>query len=246
LPELNKDDPEVQSALEALLQEQYAGLVTKRDELLAENSKQKGKLKELEDRLAEIERAEAEKRAAEETSKVAKVEQSGDVEALKELHKQALEAKDNLIKERDERIKELNANLHRYIGDTRLTEAITAEGGVPEILLPHLRGRVKVDAQGEDFAVQVLGTDGKPLLNKSGDPASIRDLVAEFKANDVFSRVFASDVKAGSGSRSVPGGGNGTAKNPWKKETWNLTEQMIMKADAPEMANAMMAQAGIT
>src|SRR5882672_10937772 len=55
----------------------------------------------------------------------------------------------------------LLAILERKVVDASATAAIAKLKGVPELLLPHIKSRVKVVESGDDFVGRVLADDGK-------------------------------------------------------------------------------------
>ena len=76
--------------------------------------------------------------------------------------------------------------------------------------------------------------DGEQLLG-------LDDQLKELQKSDAY--LFGESGKVGSGT-NPPGAGNAEA-NPWKKETWNLTQQGKILREDPAKATRMKAEAGI-
>ena len=88
-------------------------------------------------------------------------------------------------------------------------QAITAEKGDPQLLMPHVRDRVRmVETQAPDgtpqFQVQVLGDDGEPAYGNTGEPQTIKELVGGMKADKTYGRLFESEAPSGGGQRRNP------------------------------------------
>ena len=76
--------------------------------------------------------------------------------------------------------------------------------------------------------------DGEQLLG-------LDDQLKELQKSDAY--LFGETGKVGSGT-NPPGAGTGEV-NPWKKETWNLTQQGKILVDDPAKATRMKAEAGV-
>lgn len=86
--------------------------------------------------------------------------------------------------------------------ERELAEAIAAESGIPDLLLPMLRAQVRVVQEGDTFAAQVHDQDGSPRL-AAGKPMTPRQLVASLKAESKFGGAFKASGSTGSGSTST-------------------------------------------
>jgi DNA repair exonuclease SbcCD ATPase subunit len=78
--------------------------------------------------------------------------------------------------------------------------------------------------------------DGDKLLG-------LDDQLKELQKSDAYLFGDSTPVKVGSGT-NPPGAGTGEA-NPWKKETWNLTQQGKILMEDPAKATRMKAEAGV-
>jgi len=86
-------------------------------------------------------------------------------------------------------------------------------------------------------------TDGeKKFLSKDGSYKNVNDILLSFVSTDE-GKFFLLNNNTGSGAT-----GSGSVKtftnNPWKKETLNLTEQMILLKENPTLATQLKTQAG--
>jgi hypothetical protein len=62
--------------------------------------------------------------------------------------------------------------------------------------------------------------------------------------NDLLkAKPFLAKAEGGTGS-GAPQNTPATVKNPWKKEQWNATEQLMLEKDNPELAAQLSASAG--
>jgi len=219
----------VKAALLASYQKQHEAdekpLRTKRDELMQEVATLKGKVKEVDD--------------------------LGGVEALKKAKElePALKGKDDAVTEKDMKIQQLTDKVEKMQQQQidsalskELSKAIREMNGIPELLEPALRARVKADLdESGRVKITVLGEDGKTPWVTDGRDATPKDLLSTLKSAPTYSRAF--DAPKNSGGGSDPGGSRPiTEANPFAKATLNVTEQSKLmntdKARAVVLANA--------
>jgi hypothetical protein len=115
---------------------------------------------------------------------------------------------------RDERERFLTGQLEAKYLEADAIAAISAAQGVPEILLPHVRARLKMveegDGEAKRFVVRVVDDKGNPRLKDSvGNFMSVLELVEEFKANATFGVAFKATNAGGSGGGVHTAGGGG-------------------------------------
>jgi hypothetical protein len=176
-----------------------------------------------------------------EADRLAEAKIAAQVEALSQQHATEIEV-------RNKRETTLMGEINRVLVDNEARAAILEAKGVPELLLPTMRSRLKVVETDGKFGVQVLNDRGnQDYVVKGGNtvPSTIADLVAKFKADPKFGRAFDASERSGGGA-NPPGQGGGGRPNPWAKDTFNLTEQMKLLRSDPALAAAMKQQAGIT
>ncbi|WP_315740120.1 hypothetical protein [Bradyrhizobium sp. SZCCHNR1093] len=106
---------------------------------------------------------------------------------------------------------------------------------------------VKTSMKDGQVSVQVLDTNGNPRIKDvNGTPFTVADLVAEIRESRAS--LFKPEEKRGLGTQpgthgNPPAGGGQT--NPWMKDTWNMTQQMLLSNQKPELAKQLKAAAGV-
>jgi hypothetical protein len=113
---------------------------------------------------------------------------------LEKAHQKALETEAG-------KTKKMEGSLHRYLVESAAVNAISEAKGVSDLLLPHIRDRVKVVMDGDDYVVRVVDKAGDPRGDGKGGFMGVKELVAEMKADKTFGRAFESDAPAGGGSQ---------------------------------------------
>jgi len=175
-----------------------------------------------------------------------KLQDEGQWVALKDkmaiAHKNAL---DLMTAENETTVTNLRKALDKELIENSLAKAIDKEKGNAFFLVPHLKGSIKTVLNGEAFETHVVDGEGQQRMTDEGNPFSISDLVAEAKANEMFAPAFP-DLNSGSGRGANHGSGGGSAVNPWKKETRNVTAQAKMNKENPALAAQMRKAAGIS
>jgi hypothetical protein len=152
------------------------------------------------------------------------------------------------VEKRDRRERTLMSQVEKLLIDNQAAAAIAKHKGTPELLIPVLRPRLKVEEEDGQFSVKVLDEKGGQefaIRDSKAVPATIEDLVAKFKADPIYGRAFEGSGQSGTGSDPNRSGGNNPtgAKNPWLKESWSVTEQMRLLGTNPQLAAAFQAQA---
>ena len=110
---------------------------------------------ELEKKLKEREKAEADAKTAKEREEL---ERKGEYEKLRAQDQEAL-------KKATETAQALEARLRNGARDRAAMEAIQAAKGIPKALLPHITPNLEVVADGEDYKVIVKGNPGQKLTD---------------------------------------------------------------------------------
>jgi hypothetical protein len=132
--------------------------------------------------------------------------------------------------------------LHGRLTAIQIDQAVVTEAtkrGLRPTAIPDITARARttfklVDGVPQAFDGQTarMGKDGPMTLAEWVD-ALVSDAPHLFEAN-------AGGGAAGSGSG---GAGNRSVKNPFRKETWNLTEQMKLQKSDPQLAARLKASA---
>ncbi len=143
----------------------------------------------------------------------------GDVDALKAQIKQLQEANKTEKEAADAKLKDL-----------RLTSAIQLA--------------IAGSAQDADI-VAGLFDKSKLILGDDGKITGLDEQLKTLKESKPF--LFKETTNAKNKTQYTPNGGSGNqTKNPFAKDTFNLTEQGRMLRENPEQARAMAAEAGVT
>lgn len=92
-----------------------------------------------------------------------------------------------------------------------------------------------------DYIIYKQGGLDKFTFDKDGNPVGIDDLLKPLK--EASPHLFKAD---NGGGYKPAGGGNPSAKNPFSKDSYNLTEQGKLLRDDPTRARELAAVAGVT
>jgi len=122
-------------------------------------------------------------------------------------------AKDHESK--DKRIGALSAQLHKILVDNGATAAIADAKGVVDLLLPMIRNNIRVAEKDGQFHVNVVDAQNEIRYSGvTGQPMTIKELVAEMKGNTAFGGAFQSEALGGGGTKpgstTTPAGGTNT------------------------------------
>ena len=117
--------------------------------------------------------------------------------------------------------------------------------GVRPTALPDVAARARLSIALIDGLPRVVEADGKTIvLGKDGvTPKTLPEWMGELPAT--APHLF--NGNTGGGAAGSGAGGtvkNGSAPNPFRRETWNVTEQMRLQRNEPELAARLLAQAG--
>ena len=130
----------------------------------------------------------------------------------KALEKQLLDRHAAELKGRDDANGVLRRALERHLVDSVATSAIAGAKGVPELLLPHVKGFTKVVEQDGEFVVQVVDSKGNQRIgDNKGTPMTIAQLVEEMKASPTYGRAFEAPARGSSTTTTTTTGGSGGA-----------------------------------
>ncbi len=129
--------------------------------------------------------------------------------------------------------------LERQLVDAAATAEIAAQRGAAALLLPHLRGALRVVEDGDGFAVRVVGEDGAPRLDAQCNPLSVKALVAEMRQSETFARAF--DGAGITGSGTPPNGAAGATPG-----AFHLTREQARDPATYRQAREQASRAGQT
>lgn len=193
--EVNDNAKDVEKQLQALAAEKEA-ILSKNKELLAEMADLKALRKQL-DELGGLDRVkQLEDERREQAQKA--LEASGNVDSIKEHYS-------NLLKQEQERASALTSQIVNSHIDTQLRSAVSKEKGSYALLEHQLKSRIKGEYVEGKVKVNILATDGSPMLLSDGREATFTDLVKEYKSAEEFSRAFEAPVSSGSGATNGSG-----------------------------------------
>lgn len=223
--DLTEDDPRVAKIVE--------GLKRKNAELLQKLQKKSDQRPET---MSNEERDELKRlREAEEKRQEEEAKKRGEFDKIRQKDQERYE------KERTELAKKAETYQQRYereYVENRLLASLNAEKGEELLLMPHLKSRVRYEETDDGGQrLVVLDADGQQMLGEKGEPATLKDLHEEFKRHDVLSRAYPADRIPGTGSR--PNRSGAGVRNPWQKDTWNMTEQMRLLQENPALAEQL-------
>lgn len=138
--------------------------------------------------------------------------------------------------------------LHGRLTAIQIDQAVVNEAtkrGLRATAIPDITARARMNFKLVNGVPQAFEADGQtarvgkdgvtPMTLAEWVDALVSDAPHLFEAN-------AGGGAAGSGSGGV-GGGNRSARNPYRKETWNLTEQMKLQKSDPQLAARLKAAA---
>lgn len=148
------------------------------------------------------------------------------------------------MKKHTERISKLEGDLSTQVIDRALIDAGTElglRGSAHEDLTYRGRQQFKLDEHGKPVAIDA---DGNVKYGPTGEPLTPKDFVQGL--TKTASHLFDPSQGSGAGGSGSGGGGGGhTGANPWKKESFNLTQQSMLLKQDPAKAKVMAAQAGV-
>lgn len=161
---------------------------------------------EVREKLAKLEELQA-LDPSKEADKIVQEKIDGLKKQLNEAHQRELEA---------ERSKAERYKSRVYDREIRAAavEAIAAEKGVPDLLLPHVTQHTRLrETDDGQFVVEVVDHQGNVRIgDSSGAPMTIVQLVSEMKSSPVFGRAFEGSGASGSGANGSDTATPGTIK----------------------------------
>lgn len=121
------------------------------------------------------------------------------------------------LSQKDMKITAYKSQLDRLMINNVAQSAIDGLKGDAELLMPHLVGHIQSVEEDGQFKVFVVDQEkNKRFSGVTAEPMTIKELVAEFKASDKFSKLFESESPSGGGKQ--PGSSLGTGQNRLGKD----------------------------
>jgi len=185
-----------------------------------------------------VRKLEAEKRQLEEQQQL----KAGEFEKVLESRVKGVRGE---LEKRTQERDALNARLSAI----QIDQAVVGEAakrGLRPSAIPDLTARARNTFRLVNGVPQAFEADGQTArVGKDGlTPMTLAEWVEALGAD--APHLFESSAgggAAGSGPGGVAGGGKGSGKNPFRKETWNLTEQMKLQKTDPALAARLQAAA---
>lgn len=130
-------------------------------------------------------------------------------EQIEAREKKLVEKHSRELEERDSKVSTLTTQLEKHLVESAATAALTKHKGNVELLLPHVRSQVRVEADKEgNFTARVVGPDGTPRLSPkqgSTDQMSIDELVETMREMPTYAAAFEGTGASGSGAGGSTG-----------------------------------------
>jgi len=185
------------------------------------------------------------KKEAEKKGQWEKLEQDLKSKQLEQLNELTESAQKKEIELTDQ-LSELKQGIEREVSEKSLIQAISDAKGNTTVLMPHVK----------DFVKAIKNDDGKYeaiVVDNSGDVRTLSDgsvmkpnnLIDEFKEKKEFSGLFEKETTPGGSDSDGGHGGGGTPNNPFKKDSFNLTQQALLIKKDPAKAKKLKQEAGI-
>lgn len=135
--------------------------------------------------------------------------------------------------ESDGQVGKMKGTLEKYLIENAAVTALSAEKGNSTLLLPHIKSRVKVVADGDNFVVRVVDAAGDARSDGKGGWLGVADLVKEMRGDKTYAMAFESDTKGGGGA------------NPAGKTTSTSTVNPNAGQGTPKVSSISKIQAGL-
>ena len=207
---------------------QLEALRAKNQELIAERRKDRENRESLQKQLDEV-------RIAQEQAKTAKLAESGEYKTLwEEAQNTVAELKQQLSAKEAEVDQIRQGFTQEQIKSAAIAQLSQAGALAPDQLYRLLQENLRAK-------------DGQPVAVVGGVEVPVGEYIANLKnPGSGYEHHFAATNRAGMG---VTGSARATIlpgqSNPWSKDGWNVTEQMVMLSTDPDKARLLRAEAGI-
>ena len=206
---------------------QLEALRAKNQELIAERRKDRENRETLQKQLEEV-------RAAQEQAKTAKLAESGEYKTLwEEAQNTVAELKQQLAAKEAEVDQVRQGFTQEQVKSAAIAQLSQAGALAPDQLYRLLQENLRAK-------------DGQPVAVVGGVEVPVGEYIANLKnPGSGYEHHFAATNRAGMG---VTGSARATAlpgqTNPWLKDSWNVTQQMILLSKDPDKARLLKAEAG--
>ena len=207
---------------------QLEALRAKNQELIAERRKDRENRENLQKQLDEL-------RVAQESAQTAKLAESGEFRTLWEQAQETVaELKQQLAAKESEVEQVRQGFTQEQVKSAAIAQLSQAGALAPDQLYRLLQENLRAK-------------EGQPVAVVGGVEVPVGEYIANLKnPGSGYEHHFAATNRAGMG---VTGSARATAlpgqTNPWSKDSWNITQQMMMLASDPDKARLLKAEAGL-
>ena len=206
---------------------QLEAVKAKNAELISERRKDRENRESLQHQLDEL-------RSAQESAQTQKLADSGEFKTLWEQAQDTVAELKQQLLERDAKISSMESSFTQE----QLKGSAIAQLSQAGALAPDQLYRLVQD--------NLRAKDGQPVAVVGGVEVPVGEYIANLKnPGSGYEHHFAASNRAGMG---VTGSARATAlpgqANPWSKDSWNVTQQMMMLANDPDKARLLKAEAG--
>ena len=206
---------------------QLEALRAKNQELIAERRKDRENRESLQSQLEEL-------RQAQESAKTAKLAESGEFKTLWEEAQQTVADLKQQMAAKEAEVEQIRQGYSKE----QLRAGAIAQLSSAGALAPDQLYRLVQE--------NLRAKEGQPVAYVGGVEVPIGEYIANLKnPGSGYEHHFAATNRAGMG---VTGSARATAlpgqSNPWSKDAWNVTQQMMMLASDPDKARLLKTEAG--
>lgn len=218
-PQPVAENPDLSSQVEALR--------AKNQELIAERRKDRENREALQAQIDEL-------RTAQETAKTAKLAESGEFKTLWEEAQQTVADLKQQLAAKESEVDQIRQGFtQEQVKSAAIAQLSQAGALAPDQLYRLLQENLRAK-------------DGQPVAVVGGVEVPVGEYIANLKnPGSGYEHHFAATNRAGMG---VAGSARSTAlpgqTNPWLKDSWNITQQMILLSKDPDKARLLRAEAG--
>ncbi len=207
---------------------QLEALRAKNQELIAERRKDRENRESLQQQIEDL-------RQAQESAKTAKLAESGEFKTLWEEAQQTVAGLKQQLAEKEAEVEQVRQGYSQE----QLRAGTIAQLSSAGALAPDQLYRLVQE--------NLRAKEGQPVAYVGGVEVPIGEYIANLKnPGSGYEHHFAATNRAGMG---VTGSARATAlpgqANPWSKEAWNVTQQMMMLSSDPDKARLLKAEAGL-
>ena len=207
---------------------QLEALRAKNQELIAERRKDRENRETLQSQLEEL-------RQAQESAKTAKLAESGEFKTLWEEAQQTVADLKQQMAAKEAEVEQIRQGYSKE----QLRAGAIAQLSSAGALAPDQLYRLVQE--------NLRAKEGQPVAYVGGVEVPIGEYIANLKnPGSGYEHHFAATNRAGMG---VTGSARATAlpgqSNPWSKDAWNVTQQMMMLASDPDKARLLKTEAGL-